>query len=372
MIVIQRKEQVETKTQKFKISKITPEEYEKFRKRKEKEVDDEMKQSKEKEEKSDEITKIVTEKFKEVEEVNKLSSDGIIETKEKEIQSDDDDIIITKYHSKIHSETTNSLMKESIQHEIEEKQKYVKTVDRIPQVSETSEDVMMYVNQIKEWLNETHDCTTKSRNFFQNIKNGKKKNIIRSCATEISTNRWDDICIHPDYLQWFISYLKTFIKLNELNIHFIRSNTINKNDIREKVERKKEWEFILYTQFDGNDQNGHWLLNLIIKSLKTIVILNSLPEWKPKSYLLHDSFPEYECIELNSIPKQKGCDCGYWVMYYCFLIIRFKVPLHHLHTVLFMTSSEYFDKFKKFLLDFCKGIVNCAANRRQLMKMELM
>ena len=66
-------------------------------------------------------------------------------------------------------------------------------------------------------------------------------------------------------------------------------------------------------------------------------------------------FPQLPCFELT-IPNQgKTLNCGYWVLYYCFLLIQFELPLQYLSDVLFMTTSR-FDSFKSIVKGLCDEI----------------
>ena len=66
-------------------------------------------------------------------------------------------------------------------------------------------------------------------------------------------------------------------------------------------------------------------------------------------------FPQLPCFEIT-VPKQgKTLNCEYWVLYYCFLLIQFELPLQYLSDVLFMTQS-LFDSFKSIVKELCDEI----------------
>ena len=103
-----------------------------------------------------------------------------------------------------------------------------------------------------------------------------------------------------------------------------------------KIANYKKYRFVLHPQYlsAGQDQLGHWVMNVLDKDRSRIYVFNSQPDWSVNRSILKEIFTDCLCFIVKGIPKQNEMDCAYHYMFYEFMICL-------------VTKS--IDEFEKFL-----------------------
>ena len=87
------------------------------------------------------------------------------------------------------------------------------------------------------------------------------------------------------------------------------------------------------------------------KEENEIRIYNSLPETTPRNYQYHLAYPKTLLYVVEGLPRQKGLDCGYWSLFYTFIV--FLTP-ESLDMIIELKESlnDKFKTFKEFVKDY--------------------
>ena len=89
------------------------------------------------------------------------------------------------------------------------------------------------------------------------------------------------------------------------------------------------------------------------KEENEIRIYNSLPESKSMNYQLHLAYPKTPLYVVEGLPRQKGLDCGYWSLFYAFIVFLTPESLDMI-SELKESLNEKFEMFKSFVKNCLK------------------
>ena len=120
-------------------------------------------------------------------------------------------------------------------------------------------------------------------------------------------------------------------KLGSKNkVFFINVDNCNYHQIKDIIQSNYEnnenkYSYYVYMQFINGVSMGHWILTVYIingreERVNEIRIYNSLPETTPRNYQFHLAYPNTPLYVVEGLPIQKGLDCGYWSLFYAFIV----------------------------------------------------
>ena len=203
-------------------------------------------------------------------------------------------------------------------------------------------------------------CVKKAQKFIRNRSDIEQKNLTSS-ATYFLKTKFNHEWLNPFKLDLIVKYLNDQIKINKKDIFIIESNYKSTQHILNWIELNPEKKLFIYPEFYGRDDSGHWVLNILLKEERKIYIVDSLQPVRQRKCLFSKTFPDHECFVVKNIPRQKGVECGYWVCFYMFLIVKFLHDFNEFHFVINDVSEDFFGLFCKFLNTFCKEICSTLA-----------
>ena len=124
--------------------------------------------------------------------------------------------------------------------------------------------------------------------------------------------------------------------------HIDANNDPDIIDLEEETTKEGEQEPI--------PRIGHWILTVYVRRTNEIFVLNSLPSYVPKTYLIKEAFPTAKMIFLSALPRQVGgVECGYWCWFFCFLFYIGTVTLENIENYIGHLAKEYFQRIKEII-----------------------
>ena len=84
-----------------------------------------------------------------------------------------------------------------------------------------------------------------------------------------------------------------------------------------------------------------------------IRIYNSLPDTKSMNFHFHLAYPNTTLYVVEGLPRQKGLDCGYWSLFYSFIVFSTPESLDMI-SELKESLNEKFEMFKSFVKNCLK------------------
>ena len=276
----------------------------------------------------------------------------------KETNSTDDDAIITKYHSKFDKLNGKEFMKDNKQNIVPKKP------TSITEMICDEEEAKNVKTELADWFKQLDrndkTCVKKAQKFIRNRSDIEQKNLTSS-ATYFLKTKFNHEWLNPFKLDLIVKYLNDQIKINKKDIFIIESNYKSTQHILNWIELNPEKNLFIYPEFYGRDDSGHWVLNILLKEERKIYIVDSLQPVRQRKCLFSKTFPDHECFVVKNIPRQKGVECGYWVCFYMFLIVKFLHDFNEFHFVINDVSEDFFGLFCKFLNTFCNEICSTLA-----------
>ena len=85
--------------------------------------------------------------------------------------------------------------------------------------------------------------------------------------------------------------------------------------------------------------------------MNEIRIYNSLPESKSMNYQYHLAYQKTPLYVVEGLPRQKGLDCGYWSLFYTFIVFLTPESLDMI-SKLKESLNNKFKTFKEFVKDY--------------------
>ena len=137
--------------------------------------------------------------------------------------------------------------------------------------------------------------------------------------------------------------------MQSLNKYLIELNDEN---------NENKYSYYVYMQFIDGVSMGHWILTVYIingreERVNEIRIYNSLPETTPRNYQFHLAYPNTPLYVVEGLPRQKGLACGYWSLFYAFIVFLTPESLDMISDLKELLN-EQFEKFKEFVKDCLK------------------
>ena len=96
-----------------------------------------------------------------------------------------------------------------------------------------------------------------------------------------------------------------------------------------------------------------YIVNGREERVNEIRIYNSLLETTPRNYQYHLAYPKTPLYVVEGLPRQKGLDCGYWSLFYAFIVFLTPESLDMISD-LKESLNEKFEMFKSFVKDCLK------------------
>ena len=212
------------------------------------------------------------------------------------------------------------------------------------------------IQQLNEWLKSIDDkyIEKEAKKYWKRLL-VSERNYVRHNFENGKLGSSEKNMIQPTVFLTFCKIYQSILSTHK-EILFFQPLDKSVDAIRNKLKNKK-FELILYTQFDGLESCGHWLLNIYVKKVDTVYVLNSMQGWKPKYYILKEVFKESKLCEISQIPHQTGVTCGYWVLYYIHIISNYTLSFDGLVDMI-IGSHEYFNHFQRYVYHFCRHLVS--------------
>ena len=138
---------------------------------------------------------------------------------------------------------------------------------------------------------------------------------------------------------WEIPIVKKIFLIPQ---HIDANNDPDIIDLEEETTKEGEQEPI--------PRIGHWILTVYVRMTNQIFVLNSLPSYVPKTYLLKEAFPTAQMVFFSKLPRQVGgVECGYWCWFFCFLFYIGTVTLENIENYIGHLAKEYFQRIKEII-----------------------
>lgn len=147
------------------------------------------------------------------------------------------------------------------------------------------------------------------------------------------------------------------------DIFIISSSFISPEKINE-LANNSSCNIILYPEFSGCDESGHWKLNVYLKNENIIYLIDSLKPTYSRTCMFTKAFPEAtNAYLIRGIVRQHGLTCGYWCIFYIFIICATK-SVNGIGKI--VTELNYlFNVFIKYVIDYTNEIFLLANNKME-------
>ena len=202
--------------------------------------------------------------------------------------------------------------------------------------------------------------------FLEDIEKNKVQNIEKIFNQMMENNNYDfirsidssDKRLRMTIKNEEISLFRRFLQLlsnDELNIvKYIGSDNQSKDSLKESVLGSKDKRiYLVLNHLYPQSQLGHWILEVLVlknintvdSPMNTIYLFDSLGTYSMNVCLLKSSFPNIEVIAISDLPVQEYLDCGYWAMFYSFVIYHLLCGMSQIKEANPVTSN-YFESIK--------------------------
>ena len=226
-------------------------------------------------------------------------------------------------------------------------------------MNETIENATFKINEIKNNIKKV------KVHFWNSLTVSARSVITKNMKADIVDEGYDNfIQLTKTYNVALPIQMLIFRKFLEMNIDdkedfvLISFDNQSKKTIQNNLPNRNDFLFVLHPQFlpPESGKIGHWVLSVYDKGRSRIYVLNSLSSWKVHHSVLNDVFPDALCLKLDKIPQQNSIDCGYWCLFYEFLISCVSKSMDSFEAVL-KGTAHLMDDFKfivNSLTEYCR------------------